>query len=162
MRIKKGDTVKIMKGKDVGKQGKVLKVLPEEDKIVVEGSNMFKKHIKGDGRERESSIVDIAKPIYIANVMLVCQACGKPTRIGIVEKGGKKVRICKKCGKSVDATKPSSSKTSTSAKRGKPSKGKQTKKKTATKKVTTKKTTKTKPSSSKTSTSRRKTVKSKK
>jgi large subunit ribosomal protein L24 len=104
MKIKKGDTVKIIKGKDVGKQGKILKVIPEDLKVVVEGSNIFKKHVKGDGQDKESAIVDIVKPLPVSNVMLVCQACGKPTRVGFRVSKGKKMRICKKCGKDLDAS----------------------------------------------------------
>jgi large subunit ribosomal protein L24 len=102
MKIKKGDTVKIMKGKDVGKQGKVLKILSEQGKVVVEGVNVFKKHIKGDGKDKESTIVDIVKPLFSSNVMVVCNSCGKPSRIEIKVEKGKKIRICKRCGKSID------------------------------------------------------------
>ena len=112
MKIKKGDTVKIIKGKDVGKQGKVLKILSEQGKVVVEGSNMFKKHIKGDGKDKESTIVDIVKPLFSSNVMVVCNSCGKPSRIGIKIEKGKKIRICKKCGKSIDSDLSSSAKRS--------------------------------------------------
>lgn len=97
MKIKRNDTVKILYGKDAGKTGKVLKVLPAENKVVVEGMNIFKRHLKGDGRKRKSEIADIIKPMNVAKVQLICPACGKPTRIGM-EKGE---RICKKCNKKV-------------------------------------------------------------
>lgn len=102
MRIQRGDTVKVRKGKDVGKQGKVLKVLPVEGKVVVEGVNIYKRHIKGDNRDKESAIVDVVKPVSISNVMVVCNSCGKPSRIGFIIEKGKKIRICKKCKKSLD------------------------------------------------------------
>ncbi len=97
MKIKRNDTVKILYGKDAGKTGKVVKILPKEDKVVVEGMNIFKRHMKGDGRKRKSEIADIIKPINVAKVQLICPACNKATRIGM-EKGE---RICKKCNKKI-------------------------------------------------------------
>ncbi|MBN2100879.1 50S ribosomal protein L24 [Candidatus Dojkabacteria bacterium] len=106
MKIRKGDTVKIAIGKDSGRTGKVLRVLPSESVVVVEGCNVYKKHIKGDGQKKESAIVEISKPISVSNVQLVCPACGETSRIGfeIDEKGGKQ-RVCKKCKKSIDGNK---------------------------------------------------------
>lgn len=130
MKIRKGDTVKIIKGKDVGKQGKILKVLPEENKVVVEGTNIYKKHIKGDGRDKESAIVDIVKPIPVSNVMLVCQSCGKPTRVGYKMVKGEKVRFCKKCNKDVKgdgSSKSTSTKTKTETNKSKSTKSKKSK-----------------------------------
>jgi large subunit ribosomal protein L24 len=103
MRIKKNDTVKVLYGKDAGKTGKVLRVLLKEGKIVVEGANIYKRHLKGDGKTRQSEIVDLVKPMPISKVMLVCPACKKNSRVGIEKTSdGKKMRICKKCNKSVD------------------------------------------------------------
>ncbi|MEA3357452.1 MAG: 50S ribosomal protein L24 [Patescibacteria group bacterium] len=105
MKIKKGDKVKVLVGKDVGKQGKVLRILKDKRKIVVEGVNVYKKHVKGDGRNRESAIVDLVMPVDVSNVMLVCASCGKPARIIYQVKNDKsKVRICKKCGKPIDGS----------------------------------------------------------
>ncbi len=98
MKIKKNDTVKILYGKDSGKTGKVMKVFPKEEKLVVEGMNVFKRHAKGDGRKRKSEIVDLIKPMHVAKVMLLCPSCKKATRIALQE--GK--RICKKCKKDLD------------------------------------------------------------
>jgi large subunit ribosomal protein L24 len=98
IKIRKNDIVKVLYGKDAGKTGKVLKVVAKENKVVIEGLNIFKKHLKGDGRQRQSEIVDLIKPVDVAKVMLVCPACKKPTRIGL--DNGK--RICKKCNKKVD------------------------------------------------------------
>ena len=98
IKIKKADTVKVLYGKDSGKTGKVLKVIAKGNKVVVEGLNIFKKHLKGDGRQRQSEIVDLIKPMDVAKVMLVCPSCKKPTRIGM--DNGK--RVCKKCNKKVD------------------------------------------------------------
>ncbi len=97
MKIRKNDIVKILYGKDAGKTGKVLKIFPAENKLVVEGVNVFKRHLKGDGRKRKSEIVDLIKPMNVAKVMLVCPLCKKTTRIGM-ENGE---RVCKKCNKKI-------------------------------------------------------------
>ncbi len=102
MKIKTNDTVKILYGKDAGKTGKVLKILPSEGKVVVEGMNVFKRHLKGDGRQRQSEIVDLIKPMPISKVMLVCPACKKTVRVGYKVEEKKRARICKKCNKNVD------------------------------------------------------------
>jgi len=101
MNIKKGDTVKILYGKDSGRRGPVVAVDPKNEKIIVEGLNLYKRHLKGDGRTRTSEIVTIEKPFPISKVMLVCPSCGKPTRVGIKQEGDKKIRVCKKCGKEI-------------------------------------------------------------
>lgn len=102
MKIKKGDTVKMLYGKDSGRQGTVIVVDTKKERVIVEGLNMYKKHIKGDGRTRVSEIVTISKSVPISKVMLVCPECGKPTRVGYkIEKDGK-VRVCKKCGKVIE------------------------------------------------------------
>ncbi len=98
IKIKKNDIVKVLYGKDSGKTGKVLKVMSKENKVVVEGVNIFKKHLKGDGRQRQSEIVDLIKPMDMAKVMLVCPLCKKSTRVAM-ETGE---RMCKKCNKKVD------------------------------------------------------------
>ncbi len=98
MRIKKGNTVLIISGKDKGKKGKALEVLSKEGKILVEGVNLMKKHQKPKKTGEKGQIIQLPKPIDVSNVKLICLKCGKPTRIGykIVEK--KKYRTCKKCG----------------------------------------------------------------
>ena len=100
MKIKKGDTVKILYGKDTGKQGVVSAV--KNGKVIVDGLNMYKKHVKGDGKEKKSAIIDIAKPMDVSKVMLVCPNCSKPTRVGIKRENGKVERVCKKCGKVIE------------------------------------------------------------
>ena len=100
MKIKKGDTVKILYGKDAGKQGVVSAV--KDGKVIIDGLNMYKKHVKGDGKEKKSAIIDIAKPMDVSKVMLVCPNCSKPTRVGIKRENGKVERICKKCGKVIE------------------------------------------------------------
>ncbi len=102
MKIKKGDTVKMLYGKDSGRQGVVVAVDSKSNKIVVEGLNVYKRNLKGDGRTRVSEIVNITKSVPVSKVMLVCPLCNKSTRVGYKEEGDKKVRICKKCGKVID------------------------------------------------------------
>ena len=99
MKIKKGDTVKVLYGKDAGKTGKVARVIPKKNMVIVEGVNMFKRNLKGDGRNRQSEIVNITKPLPAGKVQLLVG--GKPTRVGYKIEDGKKVRIAVKTGKSV-------------------------------------------------------------
>lgn len=98
MKIKKGDTVLIISGKDRGKKAKVLKVFPEEKRILVEGINLRKKHLKPKKAGEKGQTVQLPAPLDVSNAKFICSKCGKATRIGfkIVEK--KKFRICKKCG----------------------------------------------------------------
>jgi len=133
MRIKKGDTVKVLYGKDAGKQGKVVAVDIKKSHIVVEGVNIYKKHVKGDGRTRTSEILNITKPMDVSKVMLVCNSCQKSTRVGIKRDGDTVLRICKKCGKTIEIVKEVEKK-----EEEKP----EVKKKTTAKKVTKKKESK--------------------
>jgi large subunit ribosomal protein L24 len=98
MKIRKDDKVKILSGKDAGKQGKVLMVLKDAQKVVVEGVNIAKRHVKPGKISKEGGIIKIEKPISASNVMLICEKCGKAVRIGFSTVGDKKFRICKKCG----------------------------------------------------------------
>ena len=99
MNIRKGDTVKVLYGKDSGKTGVVLFVLTKSEKVLVSGVNKVTKHIKGDGKKRKSEIVIIERPMPVAKLMLVCPNCNKASRIAIERKGTGYVRICKKCKK---------------------------------------------------------------
>jgi len=101
MKIKKGDTVKILYGKEAGKQGTVVAVSPKKNSVIVEGLNLYKRHLKGDGQTRTSEILTIEKPFELSKVMLVCPNCNKPTRVGIRREEGKPVRVCKKCSKDI-------------------------------------------------------------
>lgn len=98
MRIKKGDTVKIIQGKEKGKTGKVLSIMPQNERILVEGLNLYKKNVKPKKQGEKGQIVTIPRSMNASNAMLVCPACGKATRIGAVVENDKKVRSCKKCG----------------------------------------------------------------
>ena len=99
MNVKKGDKVQVLSGKDKGKQGEVLRALPSEGKVVVEGVALVKKAVKPNGVNQQGGIVSQEAAIDVSNVMLVCPKCGKPTRVGHeLDANGKKVRVCKKCG----------------------------------------------------------------
>ncbi len=97
MNIKKGDKVLILKGRDKGKSGKVLKVRTAEGKIIVEGLNLVKKNVKARKQGEKGQIISISAPITVSKVMLICSVCGKPTRVGHMIIGDKKERVCKKC-----------------------------------------------------------------
>jgi large subunit ribosomal protein L24 len=99
MRIKKGDQVQIIAGKDNGKKGKVLRTLPSAGKIVVEKVNMVKKHVRARREHERGQRVEIAAPLDVSNAMLICPLCSKATRVGYVVSKDNKVRVCKKCKK---------------------------------------------------------------
>lgn len=101
MRIKKGDTVVVLAGKDKGKQGVVLKAMPKEDRVIVEGVNIQTKHQKQTQKEA-AEIKHQEGPIHVSNVMLVDSKTKKPTRVGYKVEGGKKVRVAKKSGNEID------------------------------------------------------------
>ena len=98
MRIKKGDTVKILSGNDKGKQGEVLEVIPKSEKILVKGVNIRKKHVKPRKQGEESGILSIECAIHSSKVNVVCPKCNKATKIGYTVEKDEKVRVCKKCG----------------------------------------------------------------
>ncbi len=97
MKIKKGDTVKIIKGKDAGKTGKVLRVFPDINKLSVEGLNLFKKHVRPKKQGEKGEVVQVTRPLFVSNAMIVCPSCKKPTRVGSKKEGDKKFRLCRKC-----------------------------------------------------------------
>lgn len=99
MRIKKGDTIKKIAGKDKGKEGKVLRTVPSVGKIVVEKMNIVKRHKKPRRQGEKGQRVEIPAPFDASNAMIVCPSCGKATRVSYKFAGEKKVRVCKKCGK---------------------------------------------------------------
>ncbi|HEU5082798.1 MAG TPA: 50S ribosomal protein L24 [Acidimicrobiales bacterium] len=102
MKIRKGDTVQVLTGKDRGKQGEVMRALPEAGKVIVEGVNIAKKHQRPLSATMQGGIIDKDMPIPVANVALVCSDCG-PTRVGYrFDTDGTKVRVCKKCRKDLD------------------------------------------------------------
>ncbi len=100
--IKKGDSVVVLAGKDKGKTGNVLAVSPKTNRVAVQNVNIVKKHKKARNTQEKSEIVSMEAPIDASNVMVVCPACNKATRIAKKEVEGKLVRVCKKCGASLD------------------------------------------------------------
>lgn len=103
MKIKTGDKVRVMRGKDAGKEGTVTKVLLKADKVIVEGVNMIKKHQKPNNDYPQGGVVDKEAAIAVSNVMLLDPETNKPTRVGAEIKDGKKIRIAKKSGKELTA-----------------------------------------------------------
>ncbi len=101
MKIKKGDQVKIISGKDRGKRGKVLRVFPKLMKITVEKVNIAKRHIRPRKEGEKGERVEIPAPLDVSNAMLICSKCGKPTRVGYKMEKKNKFRICKKCGSEI-------------------------------------------------------------
>jgi large subunit ribosomal protein L24 len=98
LRIKKGDRVRVLQGKDRGKEGVVMRALPSEGKVIVEGVNVAKKHQKATRATMQGGIIDKDMPLPVSRVAILCSSCG-PTRIGYrVGSDGHKTRICKKCG----------------------------------------------------------------
>ena len=100
MKIKKGDLVQVIAGKDRGKRGAVLHAIPSLDKVVVAGANIMKRHLKSDGTKKGERVEKEA-PIHISNVMLVCNDTDKPTRVRYEIKNGEKTRVSKKSGKAI-------------------------------------------------------------
>jgi large subunit ribosomal protein L24 len=102
-KIRKGDTVMVIAGNDRGQKGEVRNVFPKKGTVIIAGINLIKKHQKRTGNiPTQGGIIEREGPINISNVMLVCRNCGKPTRVGFVIEGGKKVRKCKKCGQYIE------------------------------------------------------------
>ena len=103
MRFRREDTVQIIAGKDKGKRGKVQHVFPKDDKVVVEGANMIKRHIRARPNVRQAGVVQQEGPFHISNVMLVCTHCDRAVRVGhkFLE-DDKKVRVCASCREVID------------------------------------------------------------
>ncbi len=98
MRIWKNDTVIVIVGKDRGKQGKVLRAFPKESRVLVEKTNMIKRHARARGTARQAGIIEREAPIAVSNVMFLCSKCNHPARIGFrFLEDGKKVRFCRAC-----------------------------------------------------------------
>lgn len=98
MKIKKGDTVKILSGKDRGKRGRVTKTFPSEERVLIEGMNLKKKHRRSRRQDKKGEIILLPAPVASSVVQIVCPSCAKPTRIGMRIEKGAKVRTCKRCG----------------------------------------------------------------
>ena len=101
MRIKKNDIVKMLAGKDHGKTGKVVRAYPTEEKVVVEGLNLMKKHSRARREGELGQRVELPRKVTVSDVALVCPKCSKATRVGYKISGDKKTRICKKCNSEI-------------------------------------------------------------
>jgi large subunit ribosomal protein L24 len=103
MRIRKDDTVVIITGKDRGKKGKVRRAFPNDDRVVVEGLNMIKRHSRARRATRQAGIIEMEAPIHVSDIMLICNKCGNPTRVNFrLLDDGKKVRVCNSCREVID------------------------------------------------------------
>ena len=102
MIVKTGDKVKVITGKDKGKEGVILKAFPKKDRVIVEGMNMMKKHQKPNSANPQGGIIEMEAPIHVSNVMLIDASTGEPTRVGFKVEDGKKVRVSKKTGEVLD------------------------------------------------------------
>ncbi len=101
MKLKKGDEVKIVAGKDKGKTGKVEKLFPKIEKVLIPGVNEYKRHMKARSQNQKSEIVTLTKPLPVANVQIVCPKCHKLTRVGYKMEKDTKIRYCKKCNHAI-------------------------------------------------------------
>ena len=103
MKIRKNDTVLVIAGKDRGKKGKVRFAYPKKEELMVEGVNMIKKHVRATGQVGQAGIIEREAPIHISNVMLLCDKCNKPSRVGFEKlEDSRKVRICRSCREVID------------------------------------------------------------
>jgi large subunit ribosomal protein L24 len=98
MKLKKGDRVRVLTGKDVGKEGEITRVLVERNRVIIDGVNVAKRHQRATKATMQGGIIDKDMPIHVSNVAIVCSTDG-PTRIGYRFEGDTKIRICRKCGK---------------------------------------------------------------
>jgi large subunit ribosomal protein L24 len=99
MKIHKGDQVIVLSGKDKGKKAEVVRAFPSQDKVILEGVNVAKRHAKPTRATQQGGVIDKFMPMHVSSVALFCKSCDKPTRVGMkFEDDGEKVRICRKCG----------------------------------------------------------------
>jgi large subunit ribosomal protein L24 len=98
MKLRKGDRVRVLAGKDIGKEGEITRVLRDDDRVIVDGVNVAKKHQRATRATMQGGIIDKDMPVHVSNVAILCSTCG-PTRIGYrFDPDGTKVRVCRKCG----------------------------------------------------------------
>ncbi len=104
MGIKKNDMVLVLTGKDRNRRGKVLEIIRDKQRVVVEGVNTVKRHVKAgrDQKAPQGGIIEVSAPIHISNVRLICSKCNQPTTTGLRKQEGKKVRFCRKCNETMD------------------------------------------------------------
>ena len=103
VKIRRGDTVMVLTGRERGKRGKVLRVMPTASRVLVEHVNMIKKHQRPTQKLRQGGIIEREGPIHLSNVQVVCSRCNRPSRTGVkILDDGRKTRICRRCGESID------------------------------------------------------------
>jgi large subunit ribosomal protein L24 len=102
MKIRKNDTVLVIAGKDKGKKGKVRFSYPKNERLIIEGVNFVKRHMKARGPARQAGIIEREASIHISNVMMICNKCNRPARLGFRFLEGKKVRVCRACQEVID------------------------------------------------------------
>lgn len=101
MKLRKGDKVIITAGKDKGKSGKIEKIFPKNNRVLLPGLNVYKKHLKKRDEQHPGGIVDFSRPLPVSNVSLLCPKCNQPTRVGFLIKNSQKKRMCRKCDSTV-------------------------------------------------------------
>lgn len=102
LKLRVSDKVKILTGKDKGREGEIEKIFPKKGTAVIPGVNLYKRHVKGS-QGQKSGIYDIPRPMALSKLMLICPKCKKPARVGLKIVGEEKVRICKKCQRQIDS-----------------------------------------------------------
>ena len=103
MHVRRGDKVRVIAGKENGKEGKVLHAFPEKQRVTVEGLNMVKRATRPSQKNPQGGIMQSEGTMHVSNVMIICPSCGQATRIGRRREGGDRIRVCKKCGKDIDS-----------------------------------------------------------
>ncbi len=102
LNVRKGDKVKVIAGKDKGKEGKILATLPHAERVIVERINMVKKATRPTQKNPKGGILEIEAPLHVSNVMIVCPSCSQASRVGRKRVDGVRIRTCKKCGNEID------------------------------------------------------------
>ena len=102
MHVRRGDKVRVIAGKERGREGKVLRAYPEKERVTVEGANMIKRATRPSQKNPQGGIMQHEGPMHVSDVMLICPNCAQATRVGYRRESGARVRVCKKCGKDVD------------------------------------------------------------
>jgi len=102
LKIRKGDTVQIIKGRDKGKKGKVLDIIDKNRRALIEGLHLVKKHKRQTRQDQQGGIVSIEAPVGIGNIMMLCKQCNRPVRVGFkIQEDGRKLRVCKSCKENI-------------------------------------------------------------